>query len=122
MIENEDGDMELFVQNALDVGSDEFYRANRYKLPLSVILINTQDKKGFDILEATLRKTDILQQIGLETIVVFLPHTNQKDAFLFIEKIKNKFAFTYTLAEYKEHEEEFIEKLFEENEKKCSHF
>ena len=111
--------MELLIQNALNIGSEEFYRASRYKLPLVVILINTQNKKAFDILELSLRKTDLLQQLNSDTIIVFLAHTNYNDSMLFLQKIKEKFPFTYTMAEYKEYEEDFLEKLFVENEKKC---
>ncbi len=107
--------MELLREIVSNVGSDEFYRASRYNTPLTVILINSDDKNMFDIIENNIRRTDIVQQLNSELIVVFLAHTNYHDAFLFIDKMKDKIDFTYYASEYKEPESEFIRNLFLDN-------
>ncbi len=109
--------MELLIENALNIGSDEFYRALRYKLSLVVLLINSDDKNAFNILEDSVRQSDILQQLDSDTIIVFLSHTNIQESNLFIEKIRNRFNFTYTIAEFKDSEFKFLKTLFLQNDK-----
>ena len=110
--------MELLVENAFIIGENEFYRASRYKSPLVIMLINSEDRKAFDILESSIRKTDILQQLSPETIVVFLSHTNYEEAEDFLKKIKNKLELTYTMREFNGQAQPFLEKLFIENEER----
>ena len=110
--------MELLIENAAIIGADEFYRSTRYDLPLVVILVNSEDRRAFDILEDNIRKTDIIQQLSSESIVVFLSHTNYKESELFIEKIKGSFEFTYTVSEFKSPEDVFLRNLFINNEEK----
>ena len=112
--------MELLMDIVSNIGDDEFYRSYRYDVPLVVVLINSRDKNIFDIIDEDIRQADIIQQLSSELIVVFLTHTNYTDALLYLDKIKRKADFTYTLAEYKELKSEFIEKLFLENEKKLT--
>ena len=110
--------MDLLVDNVLIIGADEFYRTSRYETSLFVVLINTNDKNAFNILENAIRQTDILQQLDSELLVLFLTHTNHEESLFFMHKIKNQFDFTYTMAEFKGYESEFIETLFLENSKK----
>ena len=107
--------MELLMEVVSNVGTDEFYRASRYNTPLTVILMNSDKKKLFDIIEENIRRTDIVQQLNSELIVVFLTHTNYHDAFLFIDKLKDKIDFTYHVSEFEEPESAFIENLFLDN-------
>ena len=107
--------MELSIENVLNIGADEFYRTDRYKLPLAVILINTKDIKAFDILDSCTRQTDIVQQLNADLLVVFLVHTTYKDALSFINKINDKLSFTYTLDEYKQSHLEFVKDMFKQN-------
>lgn len=109
--------MELMMEVVSNVGEDEFYRTERYNVPLVVILINSKDNNIFDILEKNLRATDIIQQLSSQLFVVFLSHTDYNNGYLFIDKIKRKLDFTYTLCEFKESKFEFIEKLFLDNNK-----
>ena len=109
--------MELLIGNALNIGTDEFYRAIRYKLSLAVMLINTSDNNAFNILEDNIRQSDIIQQLDSNTIIVFLSHTDLQKSTLFIDKIKDKFSFTYTIAEFKDSEVKFLETLFLDNSK-----
>ena len=111
---------ELLIENVLNIGTEEFYRHERYKTPLYILLLNTTDKNAFNILEENIRKTDVLQQLTSELLVVFLTHTEHDNALLFINKIKEKINFTYTLSEFKEPKLDFIESLFMENSKKYS--
>jgi hypothetical protein len=110
--------MDLLIENVLIIGSDEFYRASRYEVPLFVVLINTDNKDAFNILESYVRQTDVVQQLSSNLIVLLLAHTNYEESLFFMEKIKDKFDFTYTGAEFQNHETLFLETLFLENIKK----
>ena len=110
--------MELLIDIVLNIGDDEFYRTSRYKVPLVVMLINSKDKDIFDIIDENIRRTDIVQQLSSNLVVVFLTHTNYKASLVYLEKMKKKVEFTYTLAEFRESQEEFINKLFFDNEDK----
>ncbi|WP_373036125.1 hypothetical protein [Sulfurimonas sp.] len=107
--------MELMIDNVLNIGVDEFYRASRYGLPLSVLLINSDNRRAFDILEENTRQVDIVQQLNSELLIVFLSHTDYKSSLTFIQKIKSKLNFTYTLGEFKDSEQEFVRTLFLDN-------
>lgn len=110
--------MDLIVQTILDIGIDEFYRSSRYKVPLVVVLINSNDKNAFKILEKHTRRTDIVQQLSAELLVVYLPHIRSENAYHFIKNMKEKLNFTYTMGEYKDNESEFIYNLLVQNSKK----
>lgn len=110
--------MDLLIENVLIIGSDEFYRATRYRVPLFVILINTNDRDAFNILEKYTRQTDIVQQLNSDLLVLLLAHTDYDEALFFMNKIKDKFNFTYTSKEFINSELLFIETLFRENAKK----
>ncbi len=107
--------MELAIENALNIGADEFYRSSRYDLPLIVVLINSKNKKAFDILEGNIRQTDIIQQMSSNSIIIFLAHTNLDEANLFLSKVKSEFDFTYSLKEFSGNQDEFLKSLFLEN-------
>lgn len=110
--------MELLIENALIIGSNEFYRAVRYNVPLVVMLVNSDDRNAFSILEQNIRQTDIIQQLDTDTIVVFLSHTTMNEANKFIEKMQKLFQFTTTYKEFEDFEQKFLAELFRENEKK----
>lgn len=110
--------MDFAVEVILDIGSDEFYRADRYHTPICVLLINSKDKGIFDILEKSLRQTDMIQQLTSELIVVFLTHSKYDDAMLYINKIQSSTNLTYTIGEYSESKVDFVENLFMQNNKK----
>jgi len=110
--------MDFLIESVLIIGADEFYRTSRYKIPLFVILINTDDKNAFNILEKCTRRTDIIQQLNSDLLVVFLTHTNHDSALLFVDKIRDKFDFTYTGNEFTNSDSEFVKTLFVENSKK----
>jgi len=107
--------MELLVENVLNIGDDEFYRTDRYKLPLTLILINTKDEHAFDILNTNTRQTDIIQQLSSSMIVVFLTHTNFENSKKFMQKIEKMITLTYTAAEYKHNSSDFVRELFLKN-------
>lgn len=109
--------MEYAIETVLDIGSEEFYRAARYQIPLSVLLINSDDKNIFNRLEKSLRPTDIIQNITHELIVVFLTHTNLENAIKFANNIKEHIPFSVTVDEYKGFRVKFIETLFANNQK-----
>jgi len=114
--------MELLIENVLYIGNDEFYRTERYKLPLTVILINTENKHAFDILNTNTRQTDIIQQLGSNLIVVFLTHTSFENSKKFMQKIENMFTLTYTAAEYKHSSADFVKELFSQNSHKSDKY
>ena len=107
--------MELMIENVLNIGEDEFYRASRYKLPLTVILINSDDSNAFSIVYDNIRQTDIAQQLSSDLLIVFLTHTDIKKSNKFIDKIKDKLLFTYTSSQFEGFELRFIRKLFLDN-------
>lgn len=109
--------MELLIQNVLDLGADEFYRTNRYDLPLTVILINSENATAFNVLYDTTRRTDIVQQLTSDLIVIFLTHTDIENSKLFIKKIESEFDFTYTMNEFtsSDSQVEFLQRLFLDN-------
>ena len=110
--------MELLIENALNIGADEFYRSSRYALPLVVMLVNSADKNAFNILEESVRQTDIIQQLDSNTIIIFLSHAGVNESNHCIEKFKERLEFTYTLREFKGSQSKFLEALFLENSKK----
>lgn len=110
--------MDLSMNVVLDIGSDEFYRTIRYKIPLVVMLINSKNKGIFDIVDENIRQTDIVQQLSSNLIVVFLTHTDYAASLFCVEKISKIVDFTYTLAEFHGSQEQFIEKLFLDNKEK----
>ena len=114
--------MELMIDNVLNIGEDEFYRAARYKLPLSVILVNSSDSKAFDILEENTRQIDIVQQLSSDLLIVFLSHTDHNNSLTFIEKLQEKLEFTYTNSEFKGSDLKCIRRLFSENKDKVSSY
>jgi len=107
--------MELLIENALNIGSDEFYRSSRYGLPLAVMLLNSEDRGAFNILEESVRQTDVIQQLSSDTIIIFLSHTELNEADHCIEKLKEKLDFTYTIRNFKGSEARFLKALFLEN-------
>lgn len=109
--------MELLIDNVLNIGDDEFYRASRYKNALSVILINSDDKKAFDIIDKNIRQIDIVQQLTSNLLVVFLPYATYDESLSFLEKIEKKLDFTYISREFREPKEAFLEQIFLDNEK-----
>ena len=107
--------MGFIKETVLDIGHDEFYRAARYQIPLSVVLINSDDKDIFDLIEKSLRKTDMIQQLTSDLIVVFLSHTTYENAHAFVDKVQKEIDFTYIVDEFKGSKDGFIEKLFTSN-------
>jgi diguanylate cyclase (GGDEF)-like protein/PAS domain S-box-containing protein len=89
----------------LDVGKKEYNRANRYNLPLSLLMMdidkfkNINDTYGHDIgdiaLKAladicckTLRDCDIFARLGGEEFAVILPNTELEGGFLLAERLR----------------------------------
>jgi len=107
--------MELLVENVLNIGADEFYRSTRYKTPLVVILVNSEDKNAFNILDENVRQTDVVQQLSSDLLVIFLSHTDYERASKHIKKLTEMFDFTYTMGEFEGFELDFIKNLFKEN-------
>lgn len=110
--------MDFAVDIVLDLGDDEFYRANRYHIPMCVLLVNSQNKDVFNIFEKSLRQTDMIQQLTAELIVVFLTHATYDDATLYLNKIDDSLNFTCTVGEYSDSKVDFIKNLFIQNNKK----
>lgn len=107
--------MGFIMDTVLDIGHDEFYRAARYQIPLTVLLVNSTNKDIFDLMEKNLRKTDMIQQLASDLIIVFLSHTNYKNGISFAQKIEKDIDFTYSIDEFKGSKESFVNNLFEQN-------
>lgn len=107
--------MGFIMDTVLDIGHDEFYRAARYQIPLTVVLVNSKNKEIFDLMDQNLRKTDMIQQLTSDLIIVFLSHTNYKNGISFVQKIEKDIEFTYSLDEFKGSKDSFVNNLFELN-------
>ncbi|MBI2560589.1 MAG: diguanylate cyclase [Planctomycetes bacterium] len=83
----------------------EFLKAQRYKLSLSLIMVDIDHFKSFNdkyghqigdivlatlaqLLKNTVRKIDIVARYGGEEFVVILPHTGSKEAQLLAERLR----------------------------------
>lgn len=83
----------------------EISRAKRYNMPLSCVLIDidffktVNDMYGYDwgdvllkkiaqMLEALIRKEDILTRYGDEEFILVLPNTSENNAFIFAERFR----------------------------------
>lgn len=102
----------LYNRHILEtISSQEFARADRYDLALSMILMDIDDFKevndnfghlaGDELLEQSayllmnnIRSSDYAVRIGGEEIALFLPNTNQAEAESFAEKIRRIIAET----------------------------
>ena len=115
MLDKKGDELELLVENVLNIGDDEFYRASRYSHPLTVVLLNCDDKKAFEYIEKHIRQTDIIQQLSSDLLLLLLPHTNHENSILLLDKLKEKIDFTYISREFKEPKEKFIEQIFLDN-------
>ena len=74
---------EAEVSTILQIGDDELYRATRYKVPLSFVLLKT--KESFDDIIAHTRRSDITQQITTDIMCVYLTHTDHSEAASFLK-------------------------------------
>ncbi|HLG30143.1 MAG TPA: diguanylate cyclase [Candidatus Brocadiales bacterium] len=85
----------------------EFSKAQRYKFPLSLIMLDIDHFKSFNdkyghqigdivlvtlaqLLKNTIRKIDIVARYGGEEFVIILPHTGAKEAQLLAERLREK--------------------------------
>lgn len=97
---------EMHINTILNLTSDEFYRAKRYKSPLTLILVENTHIDLFDLLDNNSRRLDIIQQLDSNTIFIALIHTTESEAEMYITKIKkiarleSKISFGYYISEY----------------------
>lgn len=65
------------MQAVEDLLSLEFYRFKRYKIPITLVLVETDHKDFFEMAEATIRKTDLIQQIDKHLYAILYSHTDR---------------------------------------------
>ena len=92
--------MEVLLDNILNIGDDEFYRASRYESPLVAILVNSKDNSAYDTQNLT---------------IIFLTHTDYQHSVAFLDKVKEQLDFTYTMSEFDGSEFDFIHDLYVNN-------
>lgn len=98
----------LYNRHQFDIGLEqEFNRAQRYKTPFSVAMIdidyfkNINDTFGHQfgdyvleeistITQHAFRKTDIIYRYGGEEIVIIMPETDSEHAYLPLERLREK--------------------------------
>lgn len=107
--------MEVLLDNILNIGDDEFYRASRYESPLVAILVNSKDNSAYDIFNKNTRQTDIVRQLTQNLTIIFLTHTDYQHSVAFLDKVKEQLDFTYTMSEFDGSEFDFIHDLYVNN-------
>lgn len=88
---------------------EEFYRARRYHHPLSLLLVDIDDLKNINhefgrsagdhllryfgqIIQETIRPSDIPARYGGEEFLILLPETNRTEAMVVAERLRKKVA------------------------------
>ncbi len=70
-----------------DLLSLEFYRFKRYKVPIALALIQTNNKDLFSTSEKNIRKTDLMQQIDTDLYAIIYTHTSSKGGQISLDHI-----------------------------------
>jgi len=81
---------DMNVQAVEELLSLEFYRFKRYKVPISLALIITDDQDFFSIAENKIRKTDLVQQIDKNLFAIIYGHTDAEGAGFAVDNIVNE--------------------------------
>jgi diguanylate cyclase (GGDEF)-like protein len=102
-------------QRFQEVLDEEMYRAKRYKMPLTLLMLDLDHFKKIndtfghlagdyilrevaELLQKSMRKSDTAARYGGEEFAVLLPETPQEGAFILAERLREKLAtteFTY---------------------------
>lgn len=78
---------DMNVQTVEELLSLEFYRFKRYKAPIALALIITDNRDFFTIAENKIRKTDLIQQIDKHLFAIIYSHTDAEGAGFAVENI-----------------------------------
>lgn len=88
---------------------EEFYRAQRYERPLSLLLIDIDNFKAINdrfgrpagdyclkyfarLIEETVRPSDVPARYGIDEFLILLPETNREEAGVVAERLREKIA------------------------------
>ena len=78
---------DMNVQAVEELLSLEFYRFKRYKVPIALALIITDNQDFFAAAENKIRKTDLIQQIDKNLYAIIYGHTDANGAGFAIDNI-----------------------------------
>ena len=78
---------DMNVQAVEELLSLEFYRFKRYKVPISLALIISENRDFFTIADNKIRKTDLVQQIDKNLYAIIYGHTDAKGAGFAIDNL-----------------------------------
>ena len=98
-------------QRFQEVLDEEMYRAKRYKMPLTLMMADLDHFKKIndtfghlagdyilrevsELLQKSMRKSDVAARYGGEEFAVLLPETPQEGAFILAERIRDKLSST----------------------------
>lgn len=75
------------VQSVEELLSLEFYRFKRYKVPIALALIKTDNRDFFSIADNKIRKTDLVQQIDKNLYAIIYGHTDAEGARFAVDNL-----------------------------------
>jgi len=75
------------IQAVSELLSLEFYRFKRYKIPITLVFVQIDDKRFYDIAESSIRKTDLFQQIDKHLYAIIYTHTDASGAGMAVKNI-----------------------------------
>ena len=96
-------------QRFQEVLDEEMYRAKRYKMPLTLLMVDLDHFKKIndtfghlagdyvlrevsELLQKSMRKSDVVARYGGEEFAVLLPETPQEGAYILAERLRDKLA------------------------------
>ncbi len=78
---------DMNMQSVEELLSLEFYRFKRYKVPIALALVVTNNRDFFAIAEKKIRKTDLVQQIDKNLFAIIYSHTDAEGAGFAVDNI-----------------------------------
>jgi len=78
------------LENAVNLMELEFYRVKRYKVPITVAIVESRCKDLFNkVIEDSIRVSDLYQYLDQNRFLIIFDHTDEKGARLALDKIIN---------------------------------
>ena len=78
---------DINIQAVSELLSLEFYRFKRYRIPITLVLVETEDRSFYEVVESKVRKTDIFQQIDKNLYAIIYSHTDAVGSSMAVDNI-----------------------------------
>lgn len=78
---------DINIQAVSELLSLEFYRFKRYRIPITLVLVETDDRMFYEVVESKIRKTDLFQQIDKNLYAIIYSHTDAVGASMAVDNI-----------------------------------